>query len=175
MGFRLPVDSLPWVSATDYPYATEADPMSPRPPLPPYGALRARPEPRLRLPGQPATPGRLESGGGTVRTALCVEPRRGVLSVFMPPVAALEEYLDLVAGVEATAAQLGTPILLEGYPPPADPRLAHFLITPDPGVIEVNVHPAASWDELVERTTALYEEARQVDRPTARSSAARTS
>jgi len=192
MGLRLPLDSLPWVSAVDYPYAGEQDPSAPRPPLPPYEALRAhealraRAEPRLRLPGQVTdadaavearrersrarmeaaadpmrAPERFESASGSVRTALCVEPRRGVLYVFMPPVTALDDYLDLVAKVEATAAALGTPVLLEGYPPPTDPRLMNFLVTPDPGVIEVNIHPAASWGELVEQTTTLYEEARQ--------------
>jgi len=106
-------------------------------------------------------PERFESARGSVRTALRVEPRHGVLYVFMPPVTALDEYLDLVAKVEATAAGLGTPVLLEGYPPPTDPRLMNLLVTPDPGVIEVNIHLAASWGELVEQTTTLYEEARQ--------------
>src|SRR5262249_57520560 len=100
---------------------------------------------------------RFRCGGESVGTGLCVEPRGGVLHVFMPPVATLEDYLDLLAGVEATASELRMAVVLEGYPPPADPRLAHFMITPDPGVIEVNIHPAASWDELVEQTTTLYE------------------
>jgi uncharacterized protein (DUF2126 family) len=79
----------------------------------------------------------------------------------MPPVRTLDEYLEIVAAVEATAAEQQQPILLEGYEPPRDPRLAHFQITPDPGVIEVNIHPSSGWDELVERTTFLYEAARQ--------------
>jgi uncharacterized protein (DUF2126 family) len=101
------------------------------------------------------------SAAWVVRTALCVEPRDGLLHVFMPPVHSTEDYLDLVGAIEDTAADLGQPILIEGYSPPSDPRLNHFSVTPDPGVIEVNIHPAESWPELVERTTTLYEEARQ--------------
>ncbi len=78
----------------------------------------------------------------------------------MPPVEHLEEYLDLVAAVEATAAALEFPVRIEGYKPPADHRLNHFQITPDPGVVEVNLQPAHDWEELVANTTALYEEAR---------------
>ena len=92
---------------------------------------------------------------------MCTEARNGVLYVFMPPMARLEDYLELVAAVEATAAGQSQPIVLEGYEPPRDPRLNSFRITPDPGVVEVNVHPSADWDELVKRTTHLYEEARQ--------------
>jgi uncharacterized protein (DUF2126 family) len=102
-----------------------------------------------------------ESAAAIVRTALCVEAREGRLHVFMPPVATLEDYLDLLAGVEAAAIELGTPIIIEGEPPPRDPRLNKLAVTPDPGVIEVNLHPSKSWDELVQRTTVLYEEARQ--------------
>lgn len=122
----------------------------------------------------PATrqPLRGESAHWVTRTALCVEvrdPRRangpaaekkgsasGVLYVFMPPLARLEDYLDLVAAVEATAEQLGMRIVMEGYPPPRDPRLKMLAVTPDPGVIEVNIHPAHNWKELVAHTEFLY-------------------
>ena len=91
--------------------------------------------------------------------------KSGVLYVFMPPLARLEDYLDLVAAVEATAAELRMKIVLEGYPPPRDPRLKLLAVTPDPGVIEVNIHPSADWNELASRTTFLYEAAR-LSRPT---------
>jgi uncharacterized protein (DUF2126 family)/transglutaminase-like putative cysteine protease len=102
-----------------------------------------------------------QSAGEITRTALCAQPRNGVLYVFMPPTSRLEEYLELVTAVEATAEALSQPVLLEGYEPPRDPRLNSFRVTPDPGVIEVNIHPSGSWDELVGRTTHLYEAARQ--------------
>ena len=59
-------------------------------------------------------------------------------------------------------AELGRKVVLEGYLPPRDPGLLHFSVTPDPGVIEVNVHPASSWTEIVRRGEELYEDARQV-------------
>jgi uncharacterized protein (DUF2126 family)/transglutaminase-like putative cysteine protease len=95
-----------------------------------------------------------------IRTSLCVEARAGHLYVFLPPVERVEDYLDLVAAVEATASELEVAVVVEGYHPPADPRLSVLKVTPDPGVIEVNTHPVADWPELVTSTRALYEQAR---------------
>lgn len=95
-----------------------------------------------------------------IHTALCVQVRVGRLHVFMPPLTRVEDYLALVAAVESTAAILNMKLWIEGYPPPRDPRIKLLSVTPDPGVIEVNIHPAASWKELVYNMSTLYEEAR---------------
>ncbi|MCK8788021.1 transglutaminase family protein [Roseomonas sp. NAR14] len=96
-----------------------------------------------------------------VRTALAVEARGGVLHVFFPPLYTAEDWLDLCAAIEDTATEFNRKVILEGYLPPRDPRLLHFSVTPDPGVIEVNVHPYNNWAEFIERNEQLYEEARQ--------------
>ena len=98
---------------------------------------------------------------GAVRTAIAIEPRDGRLCLFMPPCDRLEDYLDLIAAAEETAEALGLPIHIEGYSPPSDPRLNVIRVAPDPGVIEVNIHPAHSWEDCVATTEAIYEEARQ--------------
>jgi uncharacterized protein (DUF2126 family)/transglutaminase-like putative cysteine protease len=259
MGYRLPLDSLPWAAAGDRPWTMAQDPFAPKPELPSAAALRMQsalatagspspqPSPRGRgegdesppLPlaelgmGEDASarlplplaaaghnspplplagegrgeggddgadapgidrmgtehlpqhtfqrdgqrqPARFESAGDIVRTALCVEvrdPQRangpkaeaqrggqsGVLYVFMPPLRFLEDYLQLLSAIEATAAELAMPVVLEGYPPPRDPRLKLLQVTPDPGVIEVNIHPSENWGELLDRTEFLYDAA----------------
>jgi uncharacterized protein (DUF2126 family)/transglutaminase-like putative cysteine protease len=174
IGFRLPLDSLPWVAPGDDPYIYEPDPLVEQPPLPPrqaflhgeaVGAGRRRAGPFGPAGRGPAiveqtAPRPGDSAKGIVRTALCVEPRHGRLHIFMPPVQSTEDYLDLIAAIEQTAASLAVPVIIEGTRPPHDPRLNHFSVTPDPGVIEVNLHPATDWTELSDHTTALYEEAR---------------
>src|SRR5690606_4595127 len=135
----------------------------------------------VSAPAQPPSarfPQRGESAAWLTRTALVVEsrdPHRANgpraeqagggksqhLYVFMPPMQRLEDYLDLLCAVEDTAERLGVKIVLEGYPPPRDPRLKMLQVTPDPGVIEVNIHPSSSFAELVERTEFLYEAAHQ--------------
>ncbi len=168
LGFRLPLDSLPWANALDLVGEQPRDPFSPRPPLAaargpaaPLQRRGARPQAPGAPAGGPRPPAKGESAAGLTRTALCIEPRNGILHIFMPPVALLEDWLDLVAAVEDTAEALAMGILIEGYPPPKDPRLNQLAVTPDPGVIEVNIHPAHSWRDLVATTTTLYEEARQ--------------
>jgi uncharacterized protein (DUF2126 family) len=56
----------------------------------------------------------------------------GVLYVFMPPLRDLEDYLELLAAVEADGRRAARPVVLEGYPPPRDPRLKLLQVTPDP-------------------------------------------
>ncbi len=224
MGYRLPLDSLPWVKKADFPYMIDQDPYAVRNALPeaanlraqyshlsqvaaPYAAHRtgggfaeggvvavqgqsheanacdisasganrlglAQPSHAMPASESERVPAPGESAPWITRSALCVEardPRRangpkaesvgtktGVLYVFMPPVSRLEDYLELLAAVEATARQLAVKVVLEGYPPPRDVRLKLLAVTPDPGVIEVNIHPASNWCELVEHTEFLY-------------------
>ncbi len=113
------------------------------------------PGPRAETEGSPG-----EGGSSTIRTALCVEPRDGRLYIFMPPTETLEDYLELLTTVEQAAADLRMPVVIEGYLPPRDHRVEMIKVTPDPGVIEVNIHPSRTWKELVDNTTQLYEEAR---------------
>ncbi|MEX2208644.1 MAG: transglutaminase family protein [Myxococcota bacterium] len=168
IGFRLPLDSLPWAAAADLPDPLEVDPMAQLAPLPARVArqhiLASRAaQPRRVYPPDAEhlrRPAHGVSARGVIRTALCVEARAGMLHVFLPPIPQLEDFLSLVQALEDTAATLRLPIRIEGYHPPADPRLEKLEVTPDPGVIEVNVAPVSTWSQLVDGTTALYEEAR---------------
>jgi uncharacterized protein (DUF2126 family)/transglutaminase-like putative cysteine protease len=171
IGFRLPLESLPWADPETIEPEFGVDPFAPQEPLPPRQAF---------VHPRPGAAGAMGSGAegfrpiaqpipeigrgepGLVRTALTVESRGGLIHVFLPPLTAAEDWLDLVAAVEETAAETQRKIVLEGYLPPEDDRLLHFSVTPDPGVIEVNVHPALGWSEHVERTGQLYEVAREV-------------
>jgi len=234
MGYRLPLDSLPWAAPGDQPTLQVQDPFAPQAPLPTPALLVAQARAAEGTAGAPGAlseagaagaglgagpgtglgaglggsespdagdygggeldaasphmpvtphpkdpdtlPARHESAGWITRTALCVEvrdPQRAngpksesqhggksrVMYVFMPPLEHLEDYLELLAAVEATAAELRVKIVLEGYPPPRDVRLKVLQVTPDPGVIEVNIHPAHSWADLVDHTEFLYDAA----------------
>ena len=173
VGYRLPLGSLPYVPPARYPYVVPLDPSVERGALPAHDALlpdaapveRQHEQPTASFTAATAQQERVEQHiseiDGAVRTALSVEPRDGRLTVFMPPVEALEDYLELIAAAEAAARKLGLPVHIEGYAPPHDPRLNVIRVAPDPGVIEVNIHPASSWAECVATTEAIYEEARQ--------------
>ena len=167
VGYRLPLGKLPYVPPSQFPYTNIADPTEPRGPLPDpvegpglhvQHIAHATADDTVQ---QDRVEQELGDLSGAVRTALSVEPRDGRLCVFMPPVERVEDYLELVAAAEAAAKAIGLPVHIEGYGPPTDPRLNVIRVAPDPGVLEVNVHPATSWEDCVAITTGVYEEARQ--------------
>ena len=177
MGLRLPLDSLPWeaadarhlIHATDptaYPSRAHQQPFS-------TTTLQYRRPVTRAAQGTPGTrpaqlsvstslaPGTQLPPAWIVRTAVCIEPRQGRLYAFMPPCDTAEQYFALVSAIEQSALDTQLPIIVEGYKPPHDPRIQNFNIRPDPGVIEINIHPADSWKELQDNTLFLYEAARQ--------------
>ncbi|MRT48709.1 MULTISPECIES: DUF2126 domain-containing protein [unclassified Raoultella] len=158
MGYRLPLNSLP--ALTEDERVIDRDPFEPREPLPLFALGDAADTPVARQALQQQKP-TANGSQSVVRTALCLEPREGKLHLFLPPVTHLENYVALIHAVEATASALQLPVVIEGYEPPKDPRLQKLLLTPDPGVIEVNIHPASHWDELVHHIETLYEQAHQ--------------
>jgi len=169
MGLRLPIQSLPEVEEAEI--DVERDPFEERPPLQQRADIERSLSQGVAAPAaiqfQQETPPlakekvKLKQHHSVVRTALCVEAREGKLHLFLPPLEQLESYLQLITAIEATAKELGTPVVIEGYEPPRDPRLKKLLVTPDPGVIEVNIHPAHNWRELSATTEELYKAARE--------------
>ena len=175
MGLRLPLESLPWHEASARDSFNPQDPSAipASKPLPhnyEQFSIRAQPDehviadPSLRpqrqkLEGE--TVDKANASPSLVKTALCVEERDGRIFIFVPPLESAEAYLDLVSAIEHTAEKTGIKIIIEGEKPPFDPRVNSFEITPDPGVIEVNIHPSVSWEELVNKTLILYDEARK--------------
>jgi uncharacterized protein (DUF2126 family)/transglutaminase-like putative cysteine protease len=152
LGYRLPLAALPERLPAETEPAFDRDPFEARTDLHDAHAASERARHGKRRGAVPRE---------VVRTALCLEVRDGRLHVFLPPMQRLEDFLDLVAIVERAAGAAGVAVRLEGYGPPRDARMRVLNVTPDPGVIEVNIHPARTWTELTANTLALYEDARQ--------------
>ncbi|PKA99743.1 uncharacterized protein (DUF2126 family) [Flavobacteriaceae bacterium MAR_2009_75] len=153
IGLRLPLESLPKKPEVPSEPTVEPELFETKGKLPEYGVLL-----KERADGKAITKKEKQP---YVRTAICAEVREDKLFLYLPPLNSAEAFLDLVASIEATAKELKVPVLLEGYEPPKDNRLEVLKITPDPGVIEVNVHPTKNWNELTENTLKLYEEAKK--------------
>ena len=185
MGLRLPLDSLPAVAKEDEPQKVERSLFEELPELEHfdetivgrYGLVYEHPEPKPKIKyseiKEPEKykkdpnkkPGPVEKKikplyvVPVIKTTLCVEVREGIIYIFLPPVDYLEHYLDLMASVEATAEKLNIPVRIEGYEPPRDYRIQRLVVSPDPGVIEVNIHPTKNWKHLVELIDTLYDQA----------------
>ncbi|MDP9052328.1 MAG: transglutaminase family protein, partial [Acidobacteriota bacterium] len=161
IGFRIPVEAVPWVAPDELTYEHEAAPFEDRVKLPARAPRKASFF-RIEPPADPLPPlsSTAETATELIRPSLCVQARGGRVHVFLPYASNLADYLDVVAAVEDTCRHLDMPVWIEGYTPPADPRLRFFSVTPDPGVLEVNLPPASSWVELESLNTMLFEEAR---------------
>ncbi|MDT5339707.1 MAG: hypothetical protein QOD90_5212, partial [Mycobacterium sp.] len=144
-GLRLPLDAINWQP----PRAShDADPLAPR------GKLMSD------SPADSEPDAEVDEADGAPVTAMVAEVRDGVLYVFLPPTEELEHFIDIVARLEAAAAKADCPLVVEGYGPPPDERLTSMSVTPDPGVIEVNVAPTVSFAAQREQLETLYEQAR---------------
>ncbi len=161
VGFRLPIGALNHIKPSQYPRVVPIDPFADRTPLPSRESLAKDRRDAVVLSDAATVPELSPEVIGAVRTAMAIEPRDGHLCVFMPPLQDGEDYAALVAAIEESAKQSGQTVRIEGYEPPRDWRYSVIKVTPDPGVIEVNVHPSRNWDEAVAITETLYEEARQ--------------
>ncbi|WP_183095483.1 transglutaminase family protein [Nocardioides stalactiti] len=146
-GYRLPLASLAWepgpgdVERSTFDSSARSDPPA-QPPV--DGSARVLPI------------------ADAPRHALVVEERGGHLFVFLPPQTSTAGSVALLRAVEQAAAATGAAVVLEGYGMPFDPGVRTLSVTPDPGVIEVNVQPTAGFEELIELTTTLYDDARAV-------------
>ena len=151
MGFRMPLESLPWEIEREVDF--DKDPFSE------YEALEYPINAKGGKKQKPA--GKQKVKQKIIHTALCVQVRDNKLYIFMPPLSRLESYLSLHESIETVAKQEKLPVILEGYEPPKDSRVQKLMITPDPGVIEVNIHPAKNWNDLIKTISALYEKTRE--------------
>lgn len=156
-GLRLPLAGLPTPPEAFEEATSPRESFAALTPLPARKALEKASAKRLKKANDAAFKG---DPNGLIHTALCAQVRGGVLHLFLPPVAWAEHFLELIVAIETVAADLKVPVVLEGYTPPSDPRLGTFSVTPDPGVVEVNVQPAANWAELKTITQTVYQEAR---------------
>lgn len=142
IGLRLPLDSL----------AGEADPIAVDEPTHPGPRdPRLGEQPKLELATATPTPPK------AIHTALCVELRDDALHVFLPPLARERDFIDLLTVIDRVRA--GRPIILEGYPPPSGPLLERISVTPDPGVLEVNLPARATTREHIELLEIVYDAA----------------
>ncbi len=162
IGLRLPLSSITGAAAPEWSEALNLpDPRRD----PPHAGHEpdAAPSPQPRLDGPAAAPpaARPEDPEPLpgIRTALAIEPRDGQLWVFLPPTERFDDFCALVTAIDRARAATGVDVHLEGYPPPPSPERVRFAVTPDPGVLEVNLPPVASCRDAVALHHTVFEAA----------------
>ena len=170
IGLRLPLDRLAYMSPKQQPVLREESPLNQEGELTSPETVNTTIGSRAGGAHELPTSSPLENGEvsfqpthyiQTIKTALSAEVREGKLYIFLPPVETMEMFLDLLASIEKVAKELETPIILEGYQAPYDARMTKLVVAPDPGVIEVNIHPASDWQTIVQNYDTLFELARE--------------
>ncbi len=109
----------------------------------------------LRLPLGELAPERLHR-------ALTVEIREGCVAIFVPPLLTAA-YLELLGLIERILTKLKLQdCILSGYAPPADQALPTIGFASDPGVLEINLAPCATWSDYDRQLKQLYAAAHDV-------------
>ena len=156
LGLRLPMDSLIENPENELPLHFEPDLFAKAPKLKKFlknAEKRAEEAGSSKIKNDPTAT--------FIRTGLNVEVRDGKLYIFLPPLNHTDAFLDLIASIEAVSRKLDIKVVLEGYEPSHDLRLETIKVTPDPGVIEVNIQPVRTWKELTSNLFTLYNDARE--------------
>ncbi|MBX3271016.1 MAG: transglutaminase family protein [Sandaracinaceae bacterium] len=117
-------------------------------------ALLSRPP----LEGRPIPPGGLVdpvAARGARLVALGSED--GHVALELPAFESVDLFVGFLGVVAAAARALPLDaLILRGYPPPVDDRVAFTTVTPDPGVVEVNMAPCRSATELHHASRAIH-------------------
>ncbi|WP_224371014.1 transglutaminase family protein [Hyalangium versicolor] len=148
VGLRLPLRSLSAGDPLSEPWEEPYEPIDPR-----RAPSEEEAEQRKLVAAERA------SRPARVRTALCVEARGGTVHVFLPPFARAEDFIELITLIDGARQRTGIAIQLEGYPPPSSPLLYRFAVTPDPGVLEVNLPPVSNSREYTELVEQVFDAA----------------
>lgn len=95
-------------------------------------------------------------GEKNLRRALTAEIHDGTLRIFVPPLL-LPAYLALLEKIEATlVTQKIRDVILAGYAPPPESALPTLGLASDPGVLEINLTPNATWSDYDAQLADLY-------------------
>lgn len=154
MGLRLPLDSI---AGTPFPFVVQEEPYEPDP------RVKAEEDDDSIIGQYRRTISASPTGPWGLRTAICTETRlhhgSTRLFVFLPPTQTVDIFLDLIAIVDAAANELGLEVTLEGYGPPKNRKLLSLAVTPDPGVLEVNMPVTDTVGDYLETLDTIYDAA----------------